>query len=86
MAGAFLACESTAGAEAVADDPALGTAGAEAPDLPADDAGAELSTRTGRTREGRGCVVSQEGTRSADRGCMGANGSTGRKAGVGGVK
>jgi hypothetical protein len=48
--------------------------------------GLELSTRTGRTREGSGCVVSQDGMRSADRGSKGAKGSRGRKAGVGGVK
>nr|AGC71810.1 hypothetical protein [uncultured bacterium A1Q1_fos_1807] len=31
-------------------------------------------------------MTSQEGTRSAERGTIGAKGSTGRKAGVGGVK
>ena len=80
-AGAVTATLASAGSS-----PAAGRSGGIALVLLDPPSRPEVSTRTSRGFEGSGRVTSHDGTRSAERGTVGAKGSTGRKAGVGGVK
>lgn len=80
-AGAVTATLASAGSS-----PAAGRSGGIGLELLDPPSRPEVSTRTGRGFEGSGRVTSHDGTRSAERGTIGAKGSTGRKAGVGGVK